>query len=329
MPGGSQPLMPFRTMLEAAQRILYVQSNLPTTCQIEVTNRCNLSCPMCPRLIYKVPLVHMDFSLFTKVVDKLRGVRDITLTGWGEPFCHPRILDMVAYCKHHRHRVHITTNGVLLTKERISRLAALGLDSISFSIDSIKGTGKGHHEQKVVNNIRAVAVARQRPLLTIQTTIHHGHENDVYDIIRFAASVRADSVNLIRLDTRFVQHLKRPRERDEQAIFRTAERLGKKLGIRVDMVQYALFTGMVRTGFKMCKSLLHRGGRYCPKPFNHVYVNVKGDVTPCCSLPKLALGNLMNATLSDIWQSERFRRFRRSQRAICQGCDMLLPHYTA
>lgn len=58
---------------------------------------------MCPREVMDIELEHMDWDKFTTVIDQLTNREDITLTGWGEPFLHPRIFDMVAYCKERGH----------------------------------------------------------------------------------------------------------------------------------------------------------------------------------------------------------------------------------
>src|SRR3989338_8288293 len=46
-------------------------SKIPVEAQIEITNKCNFTCPMCPREIMDVPLTNMDFGLFKEVVRKL------------------------------------------------------------------------------------------------------------------------------------------------------------------------------------------------------------------------------------------------------------------
>ena len=56
---------------------------------------------MCQREDLGIELEHMEWSNFTAVIDKLNNSEDITLTGWGEPFIHPRVFDMIAYCKEH------------------------------------------------------------------------------------------------------------------------------------------------------------------------------------------------------------------------------------
>ena len=102
----------FNLVAETINRLRYKLPAKPRYVQIEVTNRCNLDCHMCPREDLNIELEHMDWDKFTTVVDKLQDHEDITLTGWGEPFLHPRIFDMIAYCKEKGHKVMITSNGL-------------------------------------------------------------------------------------------------------------------------------------------------------------------------------------------------------------------------
>ena len=84
---------------ETIDRLRYKIPLRPRQIQIEITNRCNMDCPMCQREDLGIELEHMSWSHFTTVVDKLGQHEYITLTGWGEPFIHPRVFDMIAYCK--------------------------------------------------------------------------------------------------------------------------------------------------------------------------------------------------------------------------------------
>ena len=71
---------------ETLGRLFYILPSKPDQVQIEVTNKCNLDCNMCPRKDLGVKYEHMDFDLFKLIVKRLNEVRLITLTGWGEPF---------------------------------------------------------------------------------------------------------------------------------------------------------------------------------------------------------------------------------------------------
>ena len=72
--------------LDTLNRLFYKIPARPRNVQIEVTNRCNMDCSMCPREDLEIELEHMDWDKFIAVIDQLQSGEDITLTGWGSPF---------------------------------------------------------------------------------------------------------------------------------------------------------------------------------------------------------------------------------------------------
>ena len=69
-------------ILDTLHRLFYILPLKPRQVQIEITNRCNMDCPMCPREVLDIELEHMDWDKFVTVVDKLKERENITLTGW-------------------------------------------------------------------------------------------------------------------------------------------------------------------------------------------------------------------------------------------------------
>ncbi len=314
---------------EAVNRVVYKVPKAPSTVQFEVTNRCNLNCKMCPRKYLNVEYKDMKFSDFKKTVDNLaKNMKEIVLTGWGEPLVHPKLIDMIKYCKKKRFKVRLTTNGLLLNKKMQEKIIKSGLDKIVFSIDSIEENVLAHWNVSVLDNIEQLLKlkGKKKPEIVLQTTLHKNREKDVYDVIRYAAEKGVKYVNLARLDIRFkkfIKELKRPTINEEKKIFRKAEALGNKLGVQVDFVPLALFYGLNRKLYKLFRKSLHRFGKFCPKTFDYCYVNFKGFVTPCCNLPHLKIGDLKTEKIKKIWNNNEFMLFRKNQKKICAGCDVL------
>lgn len=100
---------------------VYSVPDFPQHVNIEVTNRCNASCPMCPMQNMKRKEGNMSFSLFQKIVDECadNGVEKIKYHIAGEPLIHPKLEEMIEYSKEAGiPDTHLTTNASLLTKER-------------------------------------------------------------------------------------------------------------------------------------------------------------------------------------------------------------------
>lgn len=112
----------------------------PDRMYIESTNHCNLGCIMCPTGLKTIrrPKGYMDYGLFTNIVDEMGAhVKSTTLHIWGESLMHPRIADMIAYCKSHGLRSEISTNATLLNEERAQRILEAGLDVIYLCLDGV------------------------------------------------------------------------------------------------------------------------------------------------------------------------------------------------
>ncbi len=126
--------------------------------QIEPTDFCNLTCPMChpqqgfrPNLHGDLLKGYMDMGLYRKIIDGIargRATFDHLIFQWlGDPSLHPELFEMLDYALEHVHDrfeyFRIDTNAILLTPERIERLMAAYLRQpekpvlIVFSLDSI------------------------------------------------------------------------------------------------------------------------------------------------------------------------------------------------
>lgn len=113
----------------------------PDRLYIESTNICNLSCIMCPtgRKEQTRKKGYMDFDLFKAIVDEMAPwVQATTLHIWGEPLLHPRLLDMIAYCRQKGLHSEISTNATLLTEERSRKILDAGLGAIYLCLDGMR-----------------------------------------------------------------------------------------------------------------------------------------------------------------------------------------------
>ena len=316
-----------KLLKETINRLRYNIPLRPRQVQIEITNRCNMDCPMCQREDLGIELEHMSWGHFTKVVEKLEHRENITLTGWGEPFIHPRVFDMIAHCKERGHKVMITSNGLFTKPSRVEDILNSGVDVITFSIDSVNGNEtvtEGHTSNKVYENIEAVVKGRKPGALVVrlQATLHQNCENDLYDVIRYGARIGCDIINVGRLDRQFRPNLDRPNPQQERLIFLKADAIARSCGIQLDWLQYSVSNGWTRFFYRLLKKKLHRSGQYCLKTFDYAYITREGDVTPCCLLPKSKMGNLLHDSLGSIWKNEKFDFFRENYRDTCGTCDL-------
>lgn len=150
----------------------------PVECIIEITNSCNLTCIMCPRRHMKRTIGFMDFDLFKKIIDEIKGYIELVYIsgGLGEPFLHPRLFDMVEYCRKNNVRVGISTNATLLNEKQIRDLIERGPDILLLSLDAVS---KEIHEkirvgskfERTMSNVESLLKAKKtnsRPYIIAQ-----------------------------------------------------------------------------------------------------------------------------------------------------------------
>ncbi len=72
--------------------------SMPINLQVELSNLCNLKCPICPcgsDLINR-PRGHMDLDLYRRLMDEIGdNLLMIFLWAWGEPLLHPQFPEFV------------------------------------------------------------------------------------------------------------------------------------------------------------------------------------------------------------------------------------------
>lgn len=110
---------------------------------IEPTVLCNLDCykSVCNKAsgivnTRKTPM--MDFELYKTIVDEVgSNLSRLDFFNYGESFVHPQAVDMLEYfkSKYPQPYVYISTNGLMLNEQKISRLVQAGIDEITFSVD--------------------------------------------------------------------------------------------------------------------------------------------------------------------------------------------------
>src|SRR5258707_8420248 len=100
-----------------------VAKSPPVCIYLEVTNRCNLLCPTCPRTFEDLePPADMSWELFTSIVDQFPRIARVVLHGVGEPMMVRDLPRMIRYLKDRGSYVLFNTNGTLLSPKRGNEL---------------------------------------------------------------------------------------------------------------------------------------------------------------------------------------------------------------
>lgn len=112
---------------------------------IEITQRCNLTCPTCyadssPQREESMTMAQFE-ALLGDLLRKGKGDADLIQISGGEPTIHPKIFEMIEHALHRGVRqVYVNTNGIKLAQpEFAQRLAGLGPKvSVYLQFDGMK-----------------------------------------------------------------------------------------------------------------------------------------------------------------------------------------------
>jgi radical SAM protein with 4Fe4S-binding SPASM domain len=116
---------------------------------VDPASACNFQCPFCPTghrdMIEETGRFQgvMKLDLFKKVVDDIgqfeRPIKVLRMYKDGEPFLNKRLAEMIAYAKASGvvEYIDTTTNGSLITPERLGPVLEAGLDKINVSVDGM------------------------------------------------------------------------------------------------------------------------------------------------------------------------------------------------
>ncbi len=169
---------------------------------VELTNRCNLACSICPVNNGQMKRKKEDLSweLFLKILSENPKLKRINLNNWGESMLHPNFLSMLNTLNitMHECRVVFCTNATLLTDINISRLRGK-VNEIQFSVDGLKDSyeriRKGGRYDEVVRDIGAFCAEDTMAKTVVKMTVCPANEADV-DEFRVFWNKKVDEVKI-------------------------------------------------------------------------------------------------------------------------------------
>jgi MoaA/NifB/PqqE/SkfB family radical SAM enzyme len=147
----------------------------PHNMLVELTNICNHKCIFCAhdKMHRRQGMCNKEIMINIIKQAYLAGTREIGFYLTGEPFLNKELEYYVEQCKIMGFEyIYITTNGALVTKDRIKRLSELGLSSIKFSINAAtRETYKLIHGKddfdKVINNLNDILDLKKEEKLNL------------------------------------------------------------------------------------------------------------------------------------------------------------------
>lgn len=295
--------LPYEPRLEYLQNANVEYFGFPKFMALESSRLCNLRCTMCVTHsdfidhshLEKYPK-HFDLGKYQWILDQMEPFREhmaIAPQFQGEPFMAPHINEMISYARQKKFCVGFTSNATLWNDEIIDFMIDQEVSGLCVSLD--------------------------------------GATKETYERVRIGANFDTVVRNLNRLverkEQRGVLHpslainmtlMPENRHEEEKLL---ADWLGKAERISINNT---CINHVVPEKF-------HEPERYpCPFLWEGVHILTNGDVIACCrdSDYEEVMGNAYATPMQDIWNGEKYRRFRMlhalkrwNEIPICARCD--------
>jgi radical SAM protein with 4Fe4S-binding SPASM domain len=294
-----------------------VQYGVPFNVSIEPTTTCNLGCPECPSGLksFTRPTGNLDYNFYKKTVDEI-GDKLIYLYFYfqGEPYMHPKFLELVKYASRKKIYTVTSTNAHFLTERKARETIESGLDRILISID---GTTQETYEQyriggsleKVIEGTKNLVQAKRElnsitPHIVFQFLMVKPNEHQIEEVEKLAKEIGVDEV---KLKTAQVYEFEN----------------GNELIPTID--KYSRYQKQSNGQYKIKNELLN----HCWKLWHSTVITWDGKIVPCCfdKDAQHQLGDLNTKTFAEIWQSDLYQSFRsrilksRKEIDICTNCS--------
>jgi radical SAM protein with 4Fe4S-binding SPASM domain len=153
--------------------------------QIDITNKCNLTCVHCLRDAGKPSENELDTPEWLKVIDDFSSLfkTDVTISG-GEPLVHPGFFNIIKKAKEKGLGVTLFTNGVLINEEYAKKLQGyvkriqVSLDGATEEVnDKIRGRGSFGKVLKAVSLLYDTDIVLDMAFSLMPSNLKNFYEN--------------------------------------------------------------------------------------------------------------------------------------------------------
>jgi radical SAM protein with 4Fe4S-binding SPASM domain len=292
----------------------------PLHLNIELTNYCNLRCPICPTGAGEMsrPPRAIDVALFERLMAEV-GPHLLTasLWGWGEPLLHPRLADILRVARKYPVATLLSTNGQKLHDDRIiDTLIAYPPTFLIVAIDGLTDETNsrfrtGARLEPILSGVRRLAEIKRKnnlklPVLHMRYIPMKHNEHEVPLLSDFARENKFDLVTI-----RTLSIIDAP-EQPHRELIPDAQELRA----------YEYENG----------KRVHRGDFVCMEPFWFPSVFTDGAVVSCDQdyNAQQPLGMLSgDVSFADVWSSRQAARVRQVIRdaperlSFCTNCPYL------
>jgi len=259
----------------------------PLLMAISASNVCNSRCPKC--VYTQNPELRKTYGsepfmkpeVFNRIADEAGKYNSlIRISGTGEPFLNPDLMEEIEYAKKAGARIGVITNGSLLDDDKIRRILEAGVEAMEFSVDAMD---EEHYNQVrtgldfnvVKNNILKMVKMRdamgKKTLILVSVVNSPTEDNYVEKTVEYWKGI-VDNV----ISRKFLRW------------------------------------GLIEEENKTKEYLSKKERVPCPFPFERLNIDTSGNIRFCGYDVKynVLMGNVMVDTIESVWTGEKFDEWR-------------------
>ena len=332
----------------------YGRAKMPFRYFLELTYRCNLACPYC-YVGSERNKRELTTAEWKKVIDQLPFYSIATLVG-GEPLIRKDFIEILeCISKKIMNKVHVVSNGILITDEIIEAFIKYKLLLLSVSLD---GWGKNHDKNrgkegifdKIVSNLENLKSKKKKQMIDIKTIVLENNLDDLVKLYKYCIDMEFDFLSIS-----FLRNNNWKQNSVLQESFIPEYTANYPVRLYFDMEHFKDVFKEIQSLQAACKKSRKPQLRFSPKfeyasdtldsiekffnlppdkpvneiykpctyPYNNMMINPEGFVYPCLSQK---IGNIRDKSLKELFNSPRYCCFRKNLKAsggvfgACQMC---------
>jgi radical SAM protein with 4Fe4S-binding SPASM domain len=291
-------------------------NGLPISIAIEPTTSCNLRCPECPSGLrsFSRPTGMLQEDLFKQVIEELKDtLLYLTFYFQGEPYLHPKFMDLVHYASKRNIYTATSTNAHYLDEGNAKKTIESGLDRLIISID---GTTQETYQAYRVGGKLDKVIEGTKNIIRLKRELHSKTPHVIFQFL----VVRHNEHQIAE-----IQHLGKELGVDEVKL-KTAQVYEYQNGnpLIPSIAKYARYQKEENGKYSIKNSLENS----CWRMWQSCVITWDGAVVPCCfdKDAHYQLGQMRETDFKTIWRSEQYRNFRksllqaRSEIEMCKNC---------
>lgn len=298
---------------------------------------------------------HLDFNKLKEIFAAANdlGAKTLQISG-GDPLLYDDLLRVVKEANKYNWFIFIITVAYNLDRNMAKNLLRAGLSGFNVSIDSpkfeihdkLRGVsgllGRSVNSLKFFDELRRKNINYRNFYTNIQTLVARETYKDLPMLFKLALEVNASSV--------FLMHVYNYHDKPSDLLLTKEEINDFKNNIIPDII--SVVKDKVKDE-KITKNAIHvlrsmfnvqhnnienyTRGKYwgnlnyvkslCNQPNKLAMILSNGNILPCCAIEneyKQIVGNIFEQTLTDIWNSGKYKKFREEKSEFCQYCPSLI-----